>query len=80
MDQFELEQMLDKAAKRGAQEALRSIGLSDSEAYDDVREIRSLLDAYRAAKTTVWTTVVKLATVGFIGFLLAGAYFNSKGA
>lgn len=80
MDQLELEQLLDRAAKKGAQEALKSIGLSDEDAYDDVKEVRSLLEAYRAAKKTVWHTIVKVMTVGFLGFLLAGVYFQNKGS
>ena len=39
----QIEEMLDKAARRGAKEALRSIGLLDDDAQKDIIEMRSLL-------------------------------------
>ena len=41
----DLEDMLDNAARRGAKEALRSIGLLDDDAAKDIIEMRSLLEA-----------------------------------
>ena len=42
----EIEDMLDRAARRGAKEALRSIGLLDDQAQKDITEMRkSLSDA-----------------------------------
>jgi hypothetical protein len=35
----ELEAMLDRAARRGAKEALRSIGLLDDDAHRDITEL-----------------------------------------
>ena len=43
----ELEAMLDRAARRGAKEALRSIGLLDDQAHKDITEMRSLIEAWR---------------------------------
>jgi len=43
----QIEEMLDKAARRGAKEALRSIGLLDDDAQKDIIEMRSLLEAWR---------------------------------
>jgi hypothetical protein len=40
----ELEAMLDRAARRGAKEALTSIGLLDEDAHRDITEMRSLLE------------------------------------
>ena len=42
----DLEEMLDNAARRGAKEALRSIGLLDDDAARDIIEMRSLLEAW----------------------------------
>jgi hypothetical protein len=39
----ELEDMLDRSAKRGAKLVLRELGLHDETASLDIREIRSLL-------------------------------------
>ena len=41
----ELEKMLDRAARKGAKEALASIGLLDDSAQKDIVEMRSLLEA-----------------------------------
>ena len=74
----ELEDMLDKAAKRGAREALRSIGLLDDDAQKDIIEMRSLLEAWRDTRKSIWSTVVKLATVALLTFI-AGAVWMTMG-
>ena len=42
MTETELERIIHQAAHEGAKEALKEIGLSDEEAYDDVKELRGL--------------------------------------
>ena len=68
----ELEAMLDRAARRGAKEALRSIGLLDDDAQRDITEMRSLLEAWRDTRRSIWSTITKLVTVGVLTFI-AGA-------
>ena len=68
----ELEDMLDRSAKRGAKEALRSIGLLDDQAQKDIIEMRSLLEAWRDTRKGIWTTTVKITTIGVLTFI-AGA-------
>jgi hypothetical protein len=68
----ELEAMLDRAARRGAKEALRSIGLLDDDAHKDITEMRSLLEAWRDTRKSIWSTITKLVTVGVLTFI-AGA-------
>lgn len=68
----ELEEMLDNAARRGAKEALRSIGLLDDDAAKDIIEMRSLLEAWRDTRRSIWSTITKLVTVGVLTFI-AGA-------
>ena len=74
----QLEDMLDKAARRGAKEALRSIGLLDDDAQKDIIEMRSLLEAWRDTRKSIWSTVVKLATVALLTFI-AGAVWMTMG-
>ena len=74
----ELEEMLDNAARRGAKEALRSIGLLDDDAQKDIVEMRSLLEAWRDTRRSIWSTVVKIATVGVLTFI-AGAVWMTMG-
>jgi hypothetical protein len=68
----ELEAMLDRAAKRGAKEALASIGLLDENAHRDIIDMRSLLDAWRETRKGVWTTFIKVSTTALLMFI-AGA-------
>jgi len=68
----ELEDMLDRAARRGAKEALRSIGLLDDDAHKDITEMRSLLEAWRDTRKSIWSTVTRLVTVAVLTFI-AGA-------
>jgi hypothetical protein len=68
----ELEAMLDRAAKRGAKEALASIGLLDENAHRDISDMRSLLDAWRETRKGVWSTFIKVSTTALLMFI-AGA-------
>ena len=68
----EVEEMLDRAARRGAKEALRSIGLLDDDAHKDITEMRGLLEAWRDTRKSIWSTVTRLVTVAVLTFI-AGA-------
>ena len=74
----DLEEMLDTAARRGAKEALRSIGLLDDDAARDIIEMRSLLEAWRDTRKSVWSTIVKVTTVSLLTFI-AGAVWMTMG-
>ena len=74
----ELEDMLDNAARRGAKEALRSIGLLDDDAQKDIIEMRSLLEAWRDTRKSFWSTIVKVTTVALLTFI-AGAVWMTMG-
>jgi hypothetical protein len=70
----ELEAMLDRSAKR----ALESIGLTDDNAAKDLQELRSLLDAWRDTRKSIWNTTVKIFTVAILTFI-AGAVWMTFG-
>ena len=74
----DLEEMLDNAARRGAKQALRSIGLLDDDAARDIIEMRSLLEAWRDTRKSVWSTIVKVTTVALLTFI-AGAVWMTMG-
>ena len=74
----ELEAMLDRAARRGAKEALRSIGLLDDDAHKDITEMRSLLETWRDTRKSIWSTITKLVTVAVLTFI-AGAVWMTMG-
>ena len=76
MTEQELELLIHKAAQEGAKEALKEVGLSDVEAYDDVKELRSLLDSWRATKTTVGQTIARMVTTALLTALAVGIYMG----
>lgn len=74
----DFEELLDRAAERGARAALATVGLENGHAARDVRELRDLLDAYRAARRTVWHTVLKMVTTGLVVALITGVALKLK--
>jgi hypothetical protein len=76
MTDAELELMLERAAKKGAAEALHDIGLQDENAIHDIHELRTLLDSWRSTKKTVGSTITKFITVGILGVLAGAAWFK----
>jgi len=74
----ELESMLDRAAKRGAKQALTSIGLHDKSAAKDINDMRDLLDVWRDTRRGIWSTFVKVTTIAILTFI-AGAVWMQLG-
>jgi len=79
MTEQEIEVLIDRAAREGARQALRNIGLSDEEAYDDVKELRSLLETWRDTKKTVGQTITRLFTTALLAALATGVWMNWGG-
>ena len=71
----ELEAMLDRSAKR----ALESIGLTDDNAAKDLQELRSLLDAWRDTRKSIWNTTVKIFTVATLTFIAGAVWMTLSG-
>lgn len=78
LSRAELEQLLTAAAARGARQALKDIGLDNGEAREDIRELRSLLQALRLARRTAWQTTVRVLTTVLLAALLAFAGIKLK--
>ena len=74
----DFDELLDRAAERGAERCLAHLGLENGHAARDIRELRGLLDAWRDARRTAWQTFVKLLTTGFLAALLVGAAIKFK--
>lgn len=79
LSQTELQAMVDAAAKKGAKEALESVGLHDETAGNDVHDLRSLIDAWRSVKKTALRTAVQTATVALLGILSLGLAWKFMG-
>jgi hypothetical protein len=74
----DFEELLDRAAERGAERVLAHLGLENGHAARDIRDLRDLLEAWRDARRTAWQTTVKGVTTGILAALLVGAAIKLK--
>ena len=74
----DFDELLNRAAERGAERVLAHLGLENGHAARDIGELRSLLEAWRDARRTAWQTAVKVVTTGILAALLVGAAIKLK--
>ena len=74
----DFDDLLDRAAERGAERCLANLGLENGHAAKDIHELRDLLEAWRDARRTAWQTTVKVVTTGILAALLIGAAIKLK--
>ena len=74
----ELQDMLHKAAKTGAQEALERLGLEDKTATKDLEDMRQLVLSWRNIQTEVGRTAIRLVTTGILVFIGAAIWLSVK--
>lgn len=74
----EFEDLLERAAERGAKNALHGVGLDGEDAAHDIRELRNLLDAFNEAKKTAGLTIIRMLVTGLVMALLAGTVLKLK--
>ena len=74
----DLDDLLTRAAERGAERCLAHLGLENGHAARDIRELRDLLEAWREARHTAWQTIIKVATTGLLAVSLVGAAIKLK--
>jgi hypothetical protein len=74
----DFDELLSRAAERGAERVLAHLGLENGRAARDIGELRSLLEAWRDARRTAWQTAVKVITTGILAALLVGAAIKLK--
>lgn len=76
----ELDDLLDRAAQRGAERALDGLGLSDDlQTRHDLYEIRELLKDWRAVKRGAMHFIGKIIGVSILGalaFFVTGRYWG----
>lgn len=65
-----LRAIVEEASELGATRALALLGLSDDKAHNDIDELRELLGAWRAAKTSAWKAAVAWIVRGVMALLL----------
>ena len=74
----DFDDLLDRAAERGAERCLAHLGLENGHAAKDIHDLRDLLEAWRDARRTAWQTTVKVVTTGILAALLIGAAIKLK--
>ena len=74
----ELQDMLHKAAKTGAQEALERLGLEDKTATKDLEDMRQLVSSWRNIQTEVGPSASRLVTTGILVFIGAAIWLSVK--
>ncbi len=74
----DLDELLIRAAEKGAERAMAALGLENGHAAKDIRDLRGLIEAWRQARQTAWQTLIKLLTTGILVALIVGASIKLK--
>ena len=74
----DLDELLTRAAGKGAERALAALGLENGHAAKDIRDLRGLIEAWRQARQTAWQTFIKLLTTGVLVALMVGTSIKLK--
>jgi len=74
----DFDELLDRAAERGAERCLAHLGLENGSAAKDIRDLRDLLEAWRDARRTAWRTAIRVITTGVLAVLLVGTAIKLK--
>lgn len=72
LTRLELQTLLTQAARTGAKQALKDIGLNDAEAGNDIRDLRDWLRACRIIKSEALKTAVSVVTKTTIMAIVIG--------
>lgn len=73
----QLSALMEAAAARAVKNAFESIGLGDTEAKQDLAEMRSLIDAYRTAKQGIIATFGKMIAMAVTGAIASYFWFRN---
>lgn len=66
--------LLEKASERGADCALKKLGLHDDQAGKDIQEVRSLLESWRDTKKTISQTIARIITTALLTVMALGTW------
>ena len=70
-----INELIDQAAARGAARALAELGLDDSTAGQDIRDLRALLTSWRRIKREASRSLIKFGIRAILLFMLLMAGF-----
>ena len=68
---IDLDHLIERAARRGARLALAELGLDDTRAPRDVRDLRNLLVSWRKIRKEAVNTVISLFVKALLIFMIA---------
>ncbi|WP_347304520.1 DUF6127 family protein [Croceibacterium sp. TMG7-5b_MA50] len=71
-DLVTLRAIIEEASELGAERVLTRLNLGDDRAQDDIDELRDLLGAWRAAKSSAWKAAIEWLVRGLMAVLLIG--------
>jgi len=74
----EFEALLESAAAKGAKKALADVGLEGETAAEDVRDLRSLLEAIKIVRHTALQTMVHVIVTTTLILIVVGATIRLK--
>jgi len=74
----EFEALLEAAAEKGAKKALADVGLEGETAAEDVRDLRSLIDALKIVRHTALQTTVHVVVTAVFVLIVVGATIKLK--
>ena len=72
----QMDELLERAAKSGAKQALKELGLADDSAGQDIKDIRGILEGFRDARRTIFEAFLKWVTVAIMTVIVAGVTFH----
>jgi hypothetical protein len=72
MHELELTAMLERAAQKGATEALSRIGLQDENAGQDIYALRDMIKVMRQLRSSILNKIVSVIIVTFATFFALG--------
>jgi Family of unknown function (DUF6127) len=77
-DPLLLRAIIEEASDLGAMRALMRLGLQDAAASSDIQEVRKLLDAWRAAKSSAWKALISWCVKLMLAGMLLGLALHLK--
>lgn len=75
MDEDRLREIVEQSVRQ----AFKEVGLADDDARDDIKDLRSLLKAFRDAQRTILKTALTFLTLGVLGLVSFGAVKRING-
>lgn len=68
---MDLDELIERSARRGARHALAELGLDDVRAPNDVRDLRNLLVSWRKIRKEAINTVISLFVKALLIFMIS---------